>query len=74
MWGPESTVCEQCHGPEDMPSFTEVHTIHVVEEGYDCSWCHGFSRPERGLTASSAIFRDQFGSGDTFAWTITAPW
>ncbi len=74
MWGPTETVCRQCHGPETMPSFEEVHNIHVTEEGFDCSWCHGFARPERGLTPSDALFRDTFDAGDTFAWTQTEPW
>jgi uncharacterized protein YfaS (alpha-2-macroglobulin family) len=26
------------------------HDKHVKDKKYDCSWCHGFSRPERGLT------------------------
>jgi hypothetical protein len=47
--GPQSTVCRQCHGSESIPSFTEVHNKHVSSKGYDCSWCHTFSRPERGL-------------------------
>ena len=29
--------------------FEELHNKHVKDKGYDCSWCHGFSRPERGL-------------------------
>jgi hypothetical protein len=74
MWGSEAEVCEQCHGPEPMPSFEELHGKHVTSEGYDCSWCHGFSRPERGLTPSTALFRDGFSSGATFAWSDTAPW
>jgi len=50
-----STVCRQCHGPEDgedEPEYLWVHDRHVREEGYDCSWCHTFSRPERGLHLS----------------------
>lgn len=67
--GPVNEVCTQCHGNEDMPSFQSVHNIHVEDEGFDCSWCHGFSRPERGLTPSTAIFRDNLESGNTYAWT-----
>ncbi|MHB9003630.1 MAG: chitobiase/beta-hexosaminidase C-terminal domain-containing protein, partial [Coriobacteriia bacterium] len=44
--GPQSTVCVQCHGAEDALSFTTVHQKH---SRYDCSFCHTFSRPERGL-------------------------
>lgn len=73
-WGSTNTVCQQCHGPEPMPSFQELHNKHVEDEGFDCSWCHGFSRPERGLTPSTALFRDNFESADTYAWTISEPW
>ena len=47
--GPQSSVCTQCHEPEDPEGFGEIHDKHVQDEGYDCSWCHTFSRPERGL-------------------------
>ena len=48
--GPASQVCTQCHGQESTPSFSKLHSEHVDEERKDCSWCHTFSRPERGLT------------------------
>ena len=50
-----SVVCRQCHGPkdgEDEPEYLWIHDEHVRGEGYDCSWCHTFSRPERGLQLS----------------------
>jgi len=47
--GPVNQVCVQCHESEDMPSFSSVHKIHVTDENKDCSNCHNFSRPERGL-------------------------
>ncbi len=48
--GPRSTVCVQCHEAEDDAlSFTSMHDKHVKDKGYDCSFCHSFSRPERGL-------------------------
>jgi len=50
--GPESQVCTQCHGNEDSMSFSGVHDRHVRREGKDCSVCHTFSRPERGLSTS----------------------
>ena len=50
--GPESQVCTQCHGREDSMSFNGVHDRHVRREGKDCSVCHNFSRPERGLSTS----------------------
>lgn len=47
----EVTVCSQCHDYEEPeePGYEWIHEEHVREEGYDCSWCHSFSRPERGL-------------------------
>ena len=47
--GPKSQVCFQCHGSKEDKSFTEIHNKHVKDKRYDCSWCHSFSRPERGL-------------------------
>jgi len=49
MKGTQETTCTQCHEREDMPSYTKLHDKHVKDKKYDCSWCHGFSRPERGL-------------------------
>jgi hypothetical protein len=57
-----------------MPPFEEMHDKHVSDEDFDCSWCHGFSRPERPLIPSSALFRDDLESGDTFAWSSTTSW
>jgi hypothetical protein len=45
----QRTVCTQCHGNESYESFSWVHDKHVKDKRYDCSWCHEFSRPERGL-------------------------
>ena len=43
-------VCTQCHGSEnEQLNFEQLHRKHVQEEGRGCSWCHNFSRPERGL-------------------------
>lgn len=47
--GDKSTVCQQCHEPEEDESFKAIHNIHVNDEKFDCSRCHTFSRPERGL-------------------------
>ncbi len=49
MRGTQETTCTQCHEREEMPSYTKLHDKHVKDKKYDCSWCHGFSRPERGL-------------------------
>jgi hypothetical protein len=48
-----------------------MHTQHVLDEGYDCSWCHGFARPERSLTMPPWLFRDGFESASTAAWSAT---
>jgi len=50
--GPESQVCTQCHGNKENKGFFKVHDIHVRGKRKDCSVCHSFSRPERGLSTS----------------------
>ena len=55
MKGTQSTTCTQCHEKENIPSYTSLHKEHVTEKKYDCSWCHNFSRPERGLTMPSVV-------------------
>lgn len=45
----KSVVCSQCHGQKESRSFTAIHDLHVRDKRYDCSNCHAFSRPERGL-------------------------
>jgi hypothetical protein len=67
--GEESAICFQCHGAEEEKSFEEIHDKHVKDKGFDCSWCHGFGRPERSLTPSSLIFFDDFESAVTDAWS-----
>lgn len=49
--GPEESVCTQCHGWEtvDKPGYSWMHAKHVENKKYDCSWCHNFTRTERGL-------------------------
>lgn len=49
MKGPQSQVCYQCHGREDMKSFEKIHDIHVRDKRVSCAYCHSFDRPERGL-------------------------
>jgi hypothetical protein len=53
MKGTQSTTCTQCHGQKSVPSYTSLHSKHVTDKKYDCSWCHNFSRPERGLKMPS---------------------
>jgi hypothetical protein len=50
--GPVTQICTQCHGQKDQLSFASVHSKHVDSKRYDCAWCHGFARPERGLRAA----------------------
>jgi hypothetical protein len=64
--GPVSTVCTQCHGSENMPAFTSLHQRHVNNEGYDCVWCHNFTRPERGLEIPSGQDSDNDRVVNTF--------
>lgn len=47
--GSMSSVCSQCHGDKNSKGFDWDHEKHVIDKGYDCSWCHNFTRPERGL-------------------------
>ncbi|MCG6947826.1 MAG: hypothetical protein LJE93_02775 [Acidobacteria bacterium] len=44
-----SVLCVQCHERKSSEGFTKTHEKHVKDKRYDCSWCHQFSRPERGL-------------------------
>ncbi len=53
--GTTTQVCSQCHGNKTSKGFLWVHDKHVREKGYDCSSCHNFSRPERGLREIRAI-------------------
>ncbi len=57
---PVSTLCTQCHEEKENKSFFEMHAKHVTDKKRDCSNCHNFSRPERGLLTGSAI-NDGFG-------------
>jgi hypothetical protein len=45
--GPVAVVCSQCHNVKTPGSYTRIHS-HTINKGKDCSWCHTFSRPERG--------------------------
>ncbi|PKN11326.1 MAG: alpha-2-macroglobulin [Deltaproteobacteria bacterium HGW-Deltaproteobacteria-4] len=45
--GATSVVCAQCHRAKTPGNYTRIHS-HIAK-GYDCSLCHNFSRPERGL-------------------------
>lgn len=45
----KASVCSQCHGSKENKSFAVIHDKHVRDKRIDCSSCHAFSRPERGL-------------------------
>lgn len=47
--GAKNVVCIQCHEMEEQKPFKTIHDKHVKDKRYDCSNCHTFSRPERGL-------------------------
>jgi hypothetical protein len=44
-----SVTCVQCHAIRTWKGYASGHDTHVTRKKYDCSWCHGFTRPERGL-------------------------
>ena len=48
--GTQDATCAQCHESKSMPFYTNLHNKHVTSKAYDCSWCHTFSRPEKGLS------------------------
>lgn len=53
--GTRSQVCTQCHETkdgEDKAEYLWIHEEHVKDENVDCSLCHSFTRPERGLSTS----------------------
>ena len=48
--GDAKLVCTQCHeNKEEGFSFAKMHEKHIKDKKKDCSSCHNFSRPERGL-------------------------
>ncbi|MBK1720017.1 PKD domain-containing protein [Thiocystis violacea] len=48
-----NSICTQCHENESEDrDFAGVHDRHVQREGKECSACHNFARPERGLSLS----------------------
>ncbi len=50
MKAPLATICTQCHGSRNWKGYASGHSGHVTSRKFDCSWCHNFSRPERGGT------------------------
>jgi hypothetical protein len=66
-------VCTQCHGAEDeQMNFEQLHRKHVQEEGRGCSWCHNFSRPERGLNENYQSYALTVNKPGTGNGTVTS--
>jgi hypothetical protein len=66
-------VCTQCHGAEDeQMNFEQLHRKHVQEEGRGCSWCHNFSRPERGLNENFQSYTLTVNKPGTGNGTVTS--
>jgi len=41
-------ICSQCHVDRNWPNYEEGHYLHTDIQNWDCSWCHTYSRPEKG--------------------------
>lgn len=52
--GSTETACTRCHQAKKRPGFRSLHEGHVSAQRLDCSHCHHFSRPERGLRRPAA--------------------
>jgi hypothetical protein len=52
--GDEAAVCTTCHQAKKRKSFNVLHERHVSARRLDCSHCHAFTRPERGLRRPAA--------------------
>ena len=50
--GPREQVCTQCHEKKETKGFMVIHNKHVNDKNIDCSTCHNFTRPERGLSTA----------------------
>ncbi len=44
--GSQAVVCSQCHREKSPKTHASMHG-HVSNRGFDCSFCHTFTRPER---------------------------
>jgi hypothetical protein len=51
-------ICTQCHKNKKNEGFNKNHAKHVTDKGIDCSACHSFTRPERGLNSDIASYID----------------
>lgn len=52
--GDEAAVCTTCHQAKKRKGFKAMHERHVSARRLDCSHCHAFTRPERGLRRPAA--------------------
>lgn len=52
-------LCTDCHEKKESKGFEAIHNKHVHDKRVDCSACHNFTRPERGLIADVAQFRKE---------------
>lgn len=46
----QAVICSQCHRQKTWKGYVSGHSRHVDSVKADCSWCHNFSRPEKGGT------------------------
>ena len=58
---------------EEAARIPERRHLEAVRKGQYEGLAKEISRPERSLIPSSAIFRDNLESGNTFAWTDSSP-
>jgi len=65
-------ICTQCHGMEDPMGFDRVHQKHVLDKKQGCSWCHSFSRPERGLNENYQAYLFTVNKPGTGNGTVTS--
>jgi hypothetical protein len=73
--GPAETVCSRCHEFEPSLGIKQTHDLHVKDQHLECSTCHTFSRPDRGLTLEEpaddriTLSLDERRSGTLISWT-----
>ena len=57
---------------DEQMNFEQLHRKHVQEEGRGCSWCHNFSRPERGLNENYQSYALTVNKPGTGNGTVTS--
>ncbi|MBI3186597.1 MAG: hypothetical protein HYZ31_01845 [Gammaproteobacteria bacterium] len=53
-----SQLCVSCHSRKENKGFEVIHVKHVKDKKVDCSLCHNFTRPERGLITDISRLKD----------------